>query len=182
MKESLLRKLIREEVKRLNEVDLPFDNEDKDLVIGLLNTFGDYGGGRQWNRHNINDADPEWIKSLINKFKGELNDNSIAIADYILRKFKDIDSRKAVVKLSSDGFVVTDKKIIQRDNSGPHATTGTSIAVYTVKTRNGEHELVDWVEENLAKSGYLIDRKIEKIQPKWENVYSVVISTTIWYN
>ena len=176
-----LRHVIREELKRLDEVNLPFDNQEKDLVIGLLNTFGDYGEDMTWDRENIKNADPEWIISAINYYEKDMNQHSLSAADYVRRQLKHIDSRKELLKRSGDGFIITDRKTVKRDTAGPHAITGTSVVRYKIKTRNPKPELIAWLNTDLAKSGYLIDRKITNIY-NVKNVYVVDIETTVWYN
>jgi hypothetical protein len=84
-------------------------------------------------------------------------------------------------------FTIIDSVVIEKDNSGPYATTGTSVDDYLVNVTDEAgkvtaNDVEEWAK-SLWKSGYMVDRNIEGIMRGDINAdWIVSVKTTVWYN
>ena len=180
--------------KILNEVEGKFSKGEKMWIVDIIND--NPSRPMKASLGNIQKFNLKYISDVIQKYIKDNKDESeqIHMLERILQKIHDIWNRENLIKQSSDGFFIVDSGSLKRDNSGPYATTGTSIDYYKIRTNKSEKELEKWLtkEGGKAKSSYMVSRKLLKIVGDPYNAdfkrkekitdYYVEIKTTVWYN
>lgn len=76
------------------------------------------------------------------------------------------------------------RNAIKSDNSGPYATTATSIDEYDVvslsEKKYDKNYILNWARE-IWKSSSMVDRKVDKVMA-FKDMWTVTVTTTVWQN
>lgn len=115
--------------------------------------------------------------------------NSFLI-DKILNSYIAYKEKKTVFdkRLGNDpkstGFSVISIETIKSDNSGPWATTGTSIDRYIIKTKKPRLDMytTNIIKKSIAKSVSLMDKEIIATKKIEDRTFSFDVKTKVWYN
>jgi hypothetical protein len=169
----------------INEVTLTFDKGEKQAMVIALNnddkatvtaTMKNLTNFKQWHVMKV------LQKEIDNIPKDADNTRYERYLTKIINKIEKLKDRERVLLKSKDGVIVSKEQEVSKDRSGPYSTTGTSIIRYSLKSRLDWDQMENWLDANLAKSGYLVDRKYTNLDLIKRYEWTVDISTTVWYN
>lgn len=101
----------------------------------------------------------------------------------LLEQTRPTDLDKRFKNTNADLNIKSEENLIP-DNTGPWATTGTSIDRYLVtsssKRKYSSDEILDWAK-TIWKSSYLIDKTIQDVKVSGSKIY-ITVKTVVWYN
>jgi hypothetical protein len=169
----------------INEVTLTFDKGEKQAMVIALNnddkatvtaTMKNLTNFKQWHVMKVLQKEIDNIPKDVDNTRYE------RYLTKIINKIEKLKDRERVLLKSKDGVIVSKEQEVSKDRSGPYSTTGTSIIRYSLKSRLDWDQMENWLDANLAKSGYLVDRKYTNLDLIKRYEWTVDISTTVWYN
>ena len=110
--------------------------------------------------------------------------------DKILNSYIAYKERKTVFdkRFGNDpkvtGFSIISIETIKSDNSGPWATTGTSVDRYIIKTKRPRLDMytTNIIKKSIAQSVQLMDKEIIATKKIADRTFSFDVKTKVWYN
>lgn len=163
--------------RAVNEVTGVFTAAEKDFILSLYKVYYP----EPTKLADLYKMDLQKVSRFIYGHTEKLSPEKLSMAKEIMSKLDSLSDRSYMMKKSSEGNAVIKVTKIKSDNSGPWATTGSSVDRFTVKSHNPEG-VRDWAERTIAKSSYLIDCTIVGFSQPNDTTSIIDVKSTVYYN
>ncbi len=157
--------------------------EDKDLSEDDV----DYLALKVQQKFNISDYNYNFIVATIKQYYGINESKQLSLAGIARKILKESEYKSKLdkqFKNDDNDLSIVKSDISKPDNSGPHATTATSVTKYIVISlydqKYDKNDILNWARE-IWKSSYMVDRRVDKVM-KFKDSWTVTVTTTVWQN